>query len=153
MNNIAGKAVAFNLAFTSEFAAYMKSSLSLAKFMTRALEKRGYRIVSGGTDCHLFVIDLTNLAINGRAAEALLEKIGILVSRSAIPFDPQKPLITSGIRLGTLAAAARGFTEELALESIDILDIALRNPEDEHIQSKLHHRTKDIALSLRSMLS
>ena len=151
MNNIAAKGVAFHLSSRAEFVEYMKKSIALAKFMTRAFEKRGYRIVSGGTDCHLFVIDLTNLDTTGRAAEALLEKVGILVSRSAIPFDPQKPLITSGIRLGTLACAARNITEEQTYDAIDSIDIILRNPSDEQIHQTIKDRIKNIALQLTEL--
>lgn len=151
LNNIAAKAVSFYLATKPEFHAYIKQSVALAKSMVRAFEKRGYRIVSGGTDSHLFVIDLTNLQLTGRAAESLLEKIGILVSRSAIPFDPQKPLITSGIRLGTLACTARGLTEEQALEVVDALDRTLKSPQDELLHAQLHSHIKTVALSINQV--
>lgn len=151
MNSIAAKAVAFHLATTSEFAAYMEKSVVRAKNMARAFEKLGYRIVSGGTDCHLFVIDLTKLGITGRAAEAVLEKVGVLVSRSAIPFDPQKPLITSGIRLGTLATTARGLTEEHSLEVVELIDATLRNPSDAGQLEQIKQRVTHIASELTAI--
>ena len=91
------------------------------------------------------MVDLTKLEITGRAAEALLEKVGILVSRSAIPFDPQKPLITSGIRLGTLACTTRGLTEEQAIKTVDLIDTVLRNPEDANIKEQVAQQVKYIA--------
>jgi glycine hydroxymethyltransferase len=148
MNTIAAKAVTFHLATKPEFFEYMKTSLYRATNMTRLFEKLGYRIVSGGTDCHLFVIDLTNLGITGRAAEALLEKVGILVSRSAIPFDPQKPFFTSGIRLGTLATAARGLTEEQSLEIVELIDATLKNRADTEQLERIKQRVIDIASEL-----
>lgn len=137
INAIAGKAIAFKAAAEKEFTQYIKKSVDLARIMVRAFEKLNYRIVSGGTDSHLFVIDLTKKELTGRAAEQLLEKAGILVSRSAIPFDPQKPMITSGIRLGTLAFTTRGFTEEIAQQVVELIDELLNNPENSAVLEKI----------------
>ena len=106
-NNIAAKAVAFKAASQPEFVTYIKNAVKTAKTMVRAFEKLDYRIVSGGTDTALFVVDLTNKGISGRDAEKLLEKADILVSRSAIPFDKQPPMNPSGIRIGTLSYIPR----------------------------------------------
>jgi len=151
INTIAAKAVAFHLATKPEFADYIRKSVSLAKYMARTFEKRGYRIVSGGTDSHLFVIDLTMQNLTGRAAEEILEKIGILVSRSAIPFDPQKPLITSGIRLGTLACTARCITEDLIGTIVDLIDSALQNPTDLQLHEQLNKNVTQITSELLSI--
>lgn len=108
MHVIAGKAVAFGLALKPEFAAYQKNIVQNAQALAHALHSLGYRIVSGGTDNHMFVLDLRAQKITGLAAERALAAAGISVSRSCIPFDPEKPWITSGIRLGTPAITTRG---------------------------------------------
>jgi len=131
LNTIAAKAVAFGIVEKPDFKEYMKKAVSTAKSMARTFEKLGYRVISGGTDSHLFVIDLTAQKCTGRVAEKLLERVGILVSRSAIPFDPQKPLITSGIRLGTLAFTSRNLSVESAIRSVELIDTLLQHQEDE----------------------
>lgn len=128
INNIAAKAVAFHLANQQPYKDYIKQAVANAHTMARAFEKLDYRIVSGGTDTHLFVVDLTKKGITGRSAEKILEKNDILVSRSTIPYDTQKPLIASGIRLGTLAETAKGLTEEQAQQAVEKIDDALQNP-------------------------
>ncbi len=127
VNAIAAKAVAFHLAKQPAYVEYIKQAVARAHTMARAFEKLEYRIVSGGTDTHLFVVDLSNKGLTGRSAEKILEKNNILVSRSAIPFDTQKPLITSGIRIGTLSETAKGFTEEQALAAVEKIDVILRS--------------------------
>ncbi len=128
-NNIAAKAVAFHLAKQQPYKDYIKQAVANAHTMARAFEKLDYRIVSGGTDIHLFVVDLSKKGLTGRSAEKILEKNSILVSRSAIPFDTQKPLIASGIRLGTLAETAKGLTEEQAQQAVEKIDDILRSLE------------------------
>ncbi len=127
MNAIAGKAIAFHLASKPDYIDYIKTAVARAHTMARTFEQLEYRIVSGGTDTHLFVVDLTNKGLTGRSAEKILEKNHILVSRSAIPFDTQKPYITSGIRLGTLAETAKGLTHEEAIASVKQIDSLLRS--------------------------
>ncbi len=144
LNTIAAKAVAFHLASQKEFADYTKQAVLTARTMARAFEKHGYRVVSGGTDSHLFVVDLTKQELTGRAAEKILEKAGILASRSTIPFDQQKPLITSGIRFGTLAFTARGFTEEQARMVVELIDALLSHPEDATILEKVAQQVRTI---------
>lgn len=126
MNTIAGKAIAFHLAARPEYKEYMKTAVSRALIMARTFENLEYRIVSGGTDTHLFVVDLTNKNLTGRSAEKILEQHNILVSRSAIPFDTQKPFITSGIRLGTLLETTKGFTDEDAQAMVERIDSLLK---------------------------
>ena len=122
LNNIAAKAVAFHLALQPAYKNYIKQAVANAHIMARTFEKKAYRIVSGGTDTHLFVVDLSKKGLTGRSAEKILEKNNILVSRSAIPFDTQKPLIASGIRLGTLAETTKGLTEENASAAVEKID-------------------------------
>lgn len=111
MHVIAAKAVAFKLAADIDFKNYQMQVIANAAIMAETFKSLGYRVVSGGTDNHLFVLDLRNKNINGRRAELALQAVGITVSRSAIPFDTEKPWITSGIRIGTPAITTRGFKE------------------------------------------
>ncbi len=114
MHIIAAKAVCFFEAMQPEFVDYQKSVLENARVLASELQSYGMRIVSGGTDNHLVLVDLSSKGISGRDAEEALEAVGISVNRNAIPFDPKPPMITSGIRLGTPAVTTRGFgTEEM----------------------------------------
>src|ERR1700691_6418318 len=113
MHVIAGKAVAFAEALRPEFRAYQKAVRDNARVLAETLKQSGLDIVSGGTDCHLLLVDLRPKHVTGKAAEASLERARITTNKNAIPFDPEKPAITSGIRLGSPAATTRGFgTEE-----------------------------------------
>jgi glycine hydroxymethyltransferase len=109
MHVIAGKAAAFGEALHPEFRAYQKAVLDNARILAETLKVLGLDIVSGGTDCHLLLVDLRPKHVTGKAAEASLERAGITTNKNAIPFDPQRPTITSGIRLGSPAATTRGF--------------------------------------------
>lgn len=109
MHVIAAKAVAFGEALRPDFADYQKAVANNARVLGETLVERGFDIVTGGTDCHLILVDLRPKGVTGRAAERSLERAGITANKNAIPFDPQKPAITSGIRLGSPAATARGF--------------------------------------------
>lgn len=131
MHVIAAKAVAFEQALQPDFIEYQKQVLKNAKAMAQAFQERGYRIVSGGTDNHLFILDLRNKNITGLAAESALERAGISVSRSCIPYDPEKPWITSGIRIGTPAITTCGMKEKQALEIVVLIDEAIMNHADE----------------------
>ncbi|MGE5626067.1 MAG: serine hydroxymethyltransferase [Bacillota bacterium] len=126
MHVIAAKAVAFLEALQPEFKAYQKQVLDNSRAMADALVKRGYNIVSGGTDNHLFLMDLINKNITGKDADAALHKANITVNKNAVPNDPRPPMVTSGLRLGTPASTTRGFKEaeirELAGWIADILD-------------------------------
>jgi glycine hydroxymethyltransferase len=109
MHVIAGKAVAFGEALQPSFKAYGKAVLDNARALAETLVSRGVDIVSGGTDCHLMLVDLRPKKITGKAAEESLERAGLTCNKNAIPFDPEKPFVTSGIRLGTPAGTTRGF--------------------------------------------
>ena len=111
MHVIAGKAVAFKEALAPEFRTYQQQVVKNARAMADAFMQRQYRIVSGGTDNHLMLVDLIDKGITGKAADAALGEAFITVNKNAVPNDPQKPFITSGIRVGTPAATTRGFDE------------------------------------------
>ncbi|CUW40182.1 serine hydroxymethyltransferase [Magnetospirillum sp. XM-1] len=134
MHVIAGKAVAFGEALKPEFKLYAKQVVDNARALADTLVRRGLDIVSGGTDSHLMLVDLRPKKLTGKAAEASLEHAGMTCNKNGIPFDPEKPTITSGVRLGTPAATTRGFgVEEFKKvgELIgDVLDGLAANPED-----------------------
>ena len=109
MHVIAGKAAAFGEALRPEFRAYQKAVVDNAKVLAETLAEQGLAIVTGGTDCHLMLVDLRPKRVTGKAAEASLERARITANKNAIPFDPEKPAVTSGIRLGSPAATTRGF--------------------------------------------
>ncbi len=126
MHVIAAKAVAFGEAMRPEFREYQQHVLGNARTMVRVLTERGVRIVYGGTDCHLFLVDLRKKGISGKDAETALGRAHITVNKNAIPNDPEKPTVTSGIRIGTPAMTTRGFrageAEILANLIADVLD-------------------------------
>ena len=111
MHVIAAKAVAFGEALRPEFRDYARNVVSNAKVLAAALKDGGLGIVSGGTDCHMILVDLRPIGVTGKAAEAALERAALTCNKNAIPFDPQKPFVTSGVRLGTSAGTTRGFGE------------------------------------------
>ena len=143
MHVIAAKAVAFQEALDPAFKVYQQQVLNNAKSMASAFEKLGYRIVAGGTDNHLFIIDLRNKNITGLAAQIALERAGITVSRSCIPFDPQRPWITSGIRLGTPAITTRGMKEKEIQQVVHLIDEVLKNHENESFLNKMRMQVAD----------
>ncbi len=112
MHVIAAKAVAFKEALADEFKTYQQQIVANASRLAQVLKDRGFRLVSGGTDNHLMLVDLTDKGITGAEAEDILEQAGITVNKNAIPFDPQPPRVTSGIRIGTPAVTTRGLTEK-----------------------------------------
>jgi glycine hydroxymethyltransferase len=126
MHVIAAKAVAFKEAMEPEYKAYQKQVVENARAMADTLISRGYKIVSGGTDNHLFLVDLIDKGLTGKEADAALGNANITVNKNAVPNDPQSPFVTSGIRIGTPAITTRGFTEADSRELVgwiaDILD-------------------------------
>ena len=130
MHVIAAKAAAFKEASTDDFKDYQKQVLSNAKVMAQTFIKRGLRIVSGKTDCHLMLVDLTPKKITGKLAEELLGQAHITVNKNAIPNDPEKPFVTSGIRIGTPAMTTRGFKEEEATKLANLIADLLDAPSD-----------------------
>jgi glycine hydroxymethyltransferase len=142
MHVIAAKAVCFGEALRPEFKAYQRQLLNNARRLASALQDRGWRIVAGGTDCHLFSVDLRPKNVTGKEAEETLDKAGITVNKNAIPFDPQKPMIGSGIRIGTPAITTRGMKEPEMEAVAELIDEALTHREDEAflraIKKKVH---------------
>ncbi|MBN2378639.1 serine hydroxymethyltransferase [candidate division WOR-3 bacterium] len=127
---IAAKAVCFKEAAGEEFKAYQKQTVANAKALGSELEKRGYRIVAGGTDTHLMLVDLRNKGVTGRKVERRLEQVGITCNRNTIPYDPEKPFVTSGIRLGTPALTTRGMKEPEMARVAELIDELITNIDD-----------------------
>ena len=130
MHVVAAKAVAFKEALSDEFKVYQQQVLDNAKVLADELVKKGFRIVSGGTDNHLMLVDLRSKNITGKEAQFLLDEIGITANRNTIPFEPLSPFVTSGIRLGTPALTTRGLKEEDICEVADIIADVIENRED-----------------------
>lgn len=141
-NVIAAKAVAFLEAAKPEWKDYSRQILVNARTLATELQARGYRLVSGGTDNHLLIIDLRPQGLSGKEAEQILEKIGISVSRSTIPNDPNPPLKASGLRLGTPAVTTRGFKEAEIKKLAALIDEALKSGGDENILADLKKETE-----------
>ena len=140
----AAKAVAFGEALKPEFKEYSKQVIINAKFLAQELITKGYKIVSGGTDNHLMVVDLNSKGLVGKDAEMALEKIGISVSRSTIPNDPNPPMNPSGIRIGTPAVTTRGMKEVEMKVLADLIDRALINKDNEIALADLKQEVKDL---------
>ena len=133
MHVIAGKAVALKEALSDDFKEYQLQIIKNAKVLADELVSRGYKLVSGGTDNHLMLVDLSEKGITGKDAEALLDRVGITVNKNAIPFDTQKPNITSGIRIGTPAMTTRGMKEEEMKEIARLIDMALSGVDESKV--------------------
>ncbi len=131
MHVIAAKAVAFGETLQESFKDYAKKIIDNAKRLGESLEKEGLTLVSGGTDNHLLLIDVRSAGLTGKTAEKVLDDIGITVNKNTIPFDPESPFVTSGIRIGSAAVTSRGFGLEDMDEIGAIIGLALKHPEDE----------------------
>jgi glycine hydroxymethyltransferase len=142
---IAGKAVAFKEAMTEKFRKYQEQIVKNSKKLCEELKKRNYRIVSGGTDTHLFVIDLTNKGLTGLEAQQILEKVGIITNKNLIPFDTLPPSITSGIRIGTPCITSRGMKEKEMILIADWIDEALKNRNNEKILNDIRKKIRRFA--------
>ena len=141
MHVIAAKAVAFGEAQTTEFRQYQTQLLHNAEELARALEKKGFRIVSGGTDTHLMLVDLNPKKVTGKDASRILGEVNITVNKNMIPFDDKGPLVTSGIRLGTPAVTTRNMKEAEMQKIASLINDALENPVD---QEKLAQIKKEV---------
>ncbi len=130
MHVIAAKAVAFGEALQPEFKEYAAQIIKNAKVLADTLTADGFRIVSGGTDNHLMLVDLTNKNITGKVAQNVLDEVNITANKNTIPFEPRSPFVTSGLRLGSPALTTRGFKEDDMKEVADIIALVLDNPED-----------------------
>jgi glycine hydroxymethyltransferase len=137
MHSIAAKAVAFAEALEDEFRAYSRQVVANARVMSEVLSEEGMRIVSGGTDNHLMLVDLRPIDTTGRDAEALLDSVGITVNKNAIPYDPEKPFIASGIRVGTPAVTTCGMRED---DVAEVARLIARTLKDDSTASREHVR-------------
>ncbi len=152
MHVIAGKAVAFKEAMEPEYKTYQQQVVKNAQAMANTFIERGYNIVSGGTDNHLFLVDLIDKGLTGKAADAALGAAHITVNMNAVPNDPQSPFVTSGIRVGSPAITTRGFNEadsvELAGWMCDILDALAKDPEDQSVIDATRSKVSEICKRL-----
>ena len=144
MHVIAAKAVAFGEALKPEFKNYAKQIVSNAKTLANSLIEKGYDIVSGGTDNHVFLVDLTQKGITGKVAENALHAAGITVNKNMVPFDTRSPFVTSGIRLGTAALTTKGMKEKEMERIADFIDKVLTNPDDEDIAAKINREIREL---------
>ncbi len=131
LHTMAAKCWSFRYAASEEFRSIMEQVVKNAKFLARELQSRGFDIVSGGTDNHLLVVDLRNKGVTGRTMQTALDKAGISVNKNMIPFDPEKPSVTSGIRIGLTAVTERGVKEPEVAKIAEFIDRVTRAPEDE----------------------
>ncbi|CAM4154840.1 serine hydroxymethyltransferase [Paenibacillus alkaliterrae] len=144
MHIIAAKAVAFGEALQPEFKQYATQVVKNAKVLSEELLAKGFNIVSGGTDNHLMLLDTRSLNITGKAAEHVLDEVGITVNKNAIPFDPTSPFVTSGIRIGTPAATARGMKEEAMKVIAEVITLVLNSPQDQEVLAKARGMVRDL---------
>lgn len=142
MHVIAAKAVAFGEALQPEFKQYAKQIKANAKVLAETLLSEGLELVSGGTDNHLLLVNVKSVGLTGKVAEHLLDEVGITANKNTIPYDEEKPFVTSGIRLGTAAVTSRGFKEEDLKEVGLIIAKLLKNPEDEAVKKEAADRVK-----------
>ena len=142
MHVIAAKAVALKEALAPGFKKYQEQVLANAKALASGLQKRGFRIVSGGTDTHLMLVDVTSKGITGKEAEAALDEAGITVNKNAIPYDEKPPAVASGIRLGTPIVSTRGMREKDMDEIADAIDKVLSHPQDQTVRRLVRSRMR-----------
>ena len=144
MHIIAAKAVAFGEALKPEFSEYARQIVDNAKSMAEEFLSRGYHLVSGGTDTHLVLIDLTEKGITGKKAENALEKVGITVNKNMVPFDQKSPFVTSGIRIGTPAVTTRGMKEDEIKTIVALIDKVISSPDSEDLLSTVMSEVLDL---------
>lgn len=141
---IAAKAVAFKEALSEEFKEYQAQVVKNAKALAEALKRRGFKLVSDGTDNHLMLVDLTNFNITGKEAEEALDRAGITVNKNTIPFDTKPPTVTSGIRIGTPSVTTRGMKEEEMEEIAEIIHQVLTNISSEKVINQMQRKVKNL---------
>lgn len=144
LQNVLAKAVTFKIARTKEFREYQQQILKNAVRMASNLQSCGLRIVSGGTDNHLMLVDLRGLGVTGQEAEDALHRVGITVNKNMIPYDPNPPAVTSGIRIGLAAVTSRGFVEQDVDETASIICDVLKNINDSAEYVRHSARVKDL---------
>lgn len=141
---IAAKAVALNEALQPAFGEYIEAVIENAKVMAEVFRTSGLRPISGGTDNHLLLLDITKTGLNGKEAQELLDSVGITVNKNAIPFDPLPPMKTSGIRVGTAAITTRGFDVEASRKVAELIVLTLTHPQDETILDEVCHQVAEL---------
>jgi len=151
MHVIAAKAIAFYEAQQPEFISYQQKVVENAQVLANELQKLGFRLISGGTDNHLLLVDLREMGITGKLAEEALDSVGISVNRNSIPFDPLPPQITSGIRLGTPAVTTRGLGSQEMKQIALLIHRVLTNLGDERVKKQVSEEVQ--AISLRFLVS
>jgi glycine hydroxymethyltransferase len=142
MHVIAAKAVAFKEALLPSFKRYQQQVIANARTLAEGLLDRGYKIVSGGTDTHLMLVNLTNKGITGKEADAALDAAGIIVNKNAVPYDEKPPAIASGIRLGTPIVSTRGMREAEMKEIVALIDRVLQQRQDLAVLDEVRAQSK-----------
>ena len=145
MHVIAAKAVSFREAMQPQFKTYQEQILKNAAALAAALTNKGFRLVSGGTDNHLMLVDLRNKDITGKAAEKLLDEAGVTVNKNTIPFDPQSPFVTSGIRIGTPAVTTRGMKEAEMEKIAEVIDLVISSHHDSQAHEQAAAGVRELA--------
>ena len=136
--------MSFKEAMEPEFKEYQKQVIANAQALARALEDKGFDLVSGGTDNHLVLVKLVNKNITGKLAENLLDEANITTNKNAIPNDPQSPFVTSGLRLGTPAMTTRGFKEDDVAKTVEAIALVIDNPEDKAAMAEARAIVKEL---------
>ena len=144
LNFVAAKAVCFHLAMDADFVELQKKTLQNAACFAAKFERLGYRIVSGGTDNHLLLVDLRSKGLTGALAEKALESVGIVVNRNVIPGDPERPDVTSGIRIGSPAITSRGMAEPEVQQIVRMMDTVMLNSEDSKVLKQVANEVRDL---------
>jgi glycine hydroxymethyltransferase len=144
MHVVAAKAVAFKEALSPGFKTYQKQVLANAKVMAEGFLKRGYRVVSGGTENHLFLLNLTPKGVTGKEAEAALNASGIVVNKNAVPFDENPPAVASGIRIGTPTVSTRGMQKPEMEQILSWMDEVVQNPQEASLHKRILRNVKDL---------
>jgi len=144
MHIIAAKAVCFKEAMTDDFRAYQRQVVANAKALAARFMEKGFDVVSGGTDTHLFLLDLSARGLSGKKAEAALEAAGITVNKNTVPFDTRSPFVTSGIRVGTPALTTRGMKEGEMKTIADLMMRVIENPGDDSVSQEVRARTREL---------
>jgi glycine hydroxymethyltransferase len=144
MHTIAGKAVCFGQALQPEFSRYAHQVVENCQVLASELSEAGMRLVSGGTDNHLILVDVTPLGITGRQAEQAMESVGIIANKNAIPYDPRPPRVTSGLRLGTPAITSRGMGTEDTIRVASMVARVLNNIDDKQVRQQVSAEVQEL---------
>jgi glycine hydroxymethyltransferase len=139
---VAAKAVAFGEALQPSFQAYCKQVVANARVLATRLQEQGIAVVSGGTDNHIVLLDLRSIGLTGKVADALLSEVNITANKNTVPFDPESPFVTSGLRLGTAALTTRGFDESAFGDVAEVIAGRLLHPDDSSMELQCRERVR-----------